>query len=184
MVLEAQTAATQRAHPLSLEALFRAHVRDVHRFVAHQLGPGAIESDIEDLTQKVFICAQKGLSKFRGESKPLTWLFRIASREVLRHLQSRRKHRALLQRLEAREAPSPGANVETRLVQQQELERVWRCLMRIKPKKRMVLLLHRVEGKSGKEIAEILQIKEATVWTRLHHARQELMTHLRRQEES
>lgn len=167
---------------LSLEILFRRYLRDVHRFVAHQMGPGANESDIEDLTQRVFIEAGKGLPGFRGDSKPSTWLYRIASREVLGHLRSRKRHRILIERLEARlQQHKAGDDLEARLETQQELDRVWRCLMRIKPKKRMAFVMHRVEGKSGKEIAEILQIKEATVWTRIHHARSELLTRLERE---
>ena len=161
--------------PPTLEGLFRDHAGDVFRFVRHQLGPAAEDSDVEDLTQRVFIAAGRGLSKFRGDSRPSTWLYRIASRIVLKHLESHRRHRALLERVEAAALTlEPVMSAEERLVRQEELRLVWRCLMTIKPSKRMVLLLHRVDGRSGKEIADILQIKEATVWTRLHHARKEL----------
>lgn len=163
----------------SLEGLFRAHVGDVHRFVRHQLGPGAKEPDVEDLTQKVFIDAGRGLRTFRGDSKASTWLFSIASRVVLSHLESRRRHLALIERLEG-QIEERSTSMERRLEQRQELELVWRCLLRIKPKKRMVFVMHRIEGRSGKEIAEILQIEEATVWTRLHHARRELLEQLAR----
>lgn len=172
---------TRAGESWTLERLFRAHVDDVYRFVRHQLGPAADDSDVEDLTQKVFIAAGRGLAKFRGDSKPSTWLFRISYRIVLRHLQDRRRHRALLDQLEAGALTVvPTASADERLLHQEELRLVWRCLMQIKPPKRMVLLLHRVDGRSGKEIAEILQIKEATVWTRLHHARRELAAALAR----
>ena len=42
----------------------------------------------------------------------------------------------------------------------------------------MVLVLHDLEGLSGREIAAILEIKEPTVHTRLYHARRELMARL------
>ena len=161
--------------PLTLEVLFRTHIDDVYRFVRHQLGPAAEDGDIEDLVQKVFIAAGRGLSRFRGDSKPSTWLYRIASRMVLKHLDNRRRHRALLQRVEEGALTlEPVMSAEQRLLRQEELRLVWRCLMSIKPAKRMVLLLHRVEGRSGAEIADILQIKERTVWSRLHYARLEL----------
>src|SRR5262245_33041720 len=75
--------------PPSLEALFRAHVEDVYRFVARQLGPGGDKAMIDDLTQEVFIAAGRSLPNFRGESKASTWLYTIASRTVLNHLESR-----------------------------------------------------------------------------------------------
>ena len=62
------------------------------------------------------------------------------------------------------------------------LRRVWRCLMQIKPKKRIVFVLHEIEGMSGPEIAEMLSASEATVRSRLHHARRELMALLAKEE--
>jgi RNA polymerase sigma-70 factor (ECF subfamily) len=53
--------------------------------------------------------------------------------------------------------------------------------MRVSPKKRVVYLMHEVEGLSGQEIALALEIPVATVWTRLHHARKELLKALERQ---
>jgi RNA polymerase sigma-70 factor (ECF subfamily) len=80
--------------------------------------------------------------------------------------------RALASKVEvlAQRGP-PAAPQEVHL----ELEAVWQCLMRIHPRKRIVYVLFEVEGLSGREIAEALEIKEATVHTRLHHARRELM---------
>lgn len=163
----------------TLEGLFRDHVTDVHRFVRRQLGPGGEEAEVEDLTQRVFILAGQGLPKFRGDCKASTWLYRISSRVVLRHLQSRRQHRLLLERIESQALQkAPSTDVEERALQQEKLRLVYRCLLNIKPKKRIVFLLHRVEGRSGAEIADILQIPEATVWSRLHHAKQELARQL------
>ena len=54
-------------------------------------------------------------------------------------------------------------------------EEVWRCLMKIHPKKRIVFVLHELEGLSGREISEVLGIKEPTVHSRLFYARRELM---------
>ncbi len=129
---------------------------------------------IKDLTQDVFIAAGAALPAFRGDSKVSTWLYTIASRIVLNHLDSWRRHRRMLANLESAQLPAPADNIESRLMQQQELRLVWRCLLRIKPKKRIVFVLHQIEGRPGAEIAELLQINEATVWTRLHHARREL----------
>ncbi len=47
--------------------------------------------------------------------------------------------------------------------------------MKIHPKKRVVFVLHEVEGLTGAEIAEVLKIKVATVHSRLFYARRELL---------
>jgi RNA polymerase sigma-70 factor (ECF subfamily) len=35
--------------------------------------------------------------------------------------------------------------------------------------------LYEIEGYSGEEIAQLLDVPVATVWTRLHHARKEFL---------
>src|SRR5688572_9335750 len=64
--------------PTTVEGLFRSHFADVYRVVGRMLGPSAPRSDIEDLTQQVFLAAHRGWDRFRGESKPSTWLYGIA----------------------------------------------------------------------------------------------------------
>ena len=49
--------------------------------------------------------------------------------------------------------------------------RVGRILAKLSQKKRDVFALFELQGLSGDEIAEHLQIPVDTVWTRLHHAR-------------
>jgi RNA polymerase sigma-70 factor, ECF subfamily len=159
----------------TLDDLFRRHAGDVHRLVWRLLGPGASAADVEDLGQQIFMAVHKALPSFRGESKASTWLYGIATRTVYRELRSRTRHRRMVATLQS------AADLKIELSRQErhsedraELAKVWRCLLALHPKKRVVFLLHELEGLSGKEIAELLQIKEPTVHTRLFHARKEL----------
>lgn len=165
-------AARQSALP-STEALFARHFDDVYRMVAHLLGPGASDADVEDVTQQVFVTAHRARARYRGEGKVTTWLYGIASRVVLNNLRSWRRHRRLVAALEL-EAAELGPSPEREACSKQELAQVWRALMRISAKKRVAYVLHVVEGRSGEEIAELLDVPVATVWTRLHHARKAL----------
>lgn len=171
-----QVKARPRTSELTLEGLFRDHAPDVHRIVARLLGPGASPSDIEDLVQQVFIAVHGALPRFRGDSKATTWLYGITTRTVLNHLRGRRRHRRMVEALEAmtQVLPAKGADLEQEAAHRQALQHVWRALMQIKAKKRVVYVLYEVEGLSGREIAAALQVKEATVHTRLYHARREL----------
>ncbi len=56
----------------------------------------------------------------------------------------------------------------------QRAEKMSRALAALSPKKREVIVLVTIEGLSGEEVASLLAIPVATVWTRLHHARREL----------
>lgn len=160
----------------TLEGLFRRHHGDVRRMVARLLGPGACPLDVEDLVQQVFVAVHGALPRFRGDAKPTTWLYGIASRTVLGYLRSRRRHRRMVESLEAmvEVQPSTTSNPEDDVLRRRALHRVWRALMTIKPKKRVVFILYEVEGLSGAEIARALEVKPATVHTRLYHARREL----------
>jgi len=167
---------------LTIEGVFRAHVDDVHRIVSRLLGLGASRADVEDVSQLVFIAIQRALPRFRGESKLSTWIYGVATRVVLTQLRGWRRHRRLLaavsDHIEIADTQTPERSASER----QQLARVWKCLMRIKPKKRVVYVMHALEGMSGAEIAEILEIPVATVWTRLHHAKKELLAMLSREQ--
>jgi RNA polymerase sigma-70 factor, ECF subfamily len=76
--------------------------------------------------------------------------------------------------------PPSSPDLEALVEQRERLLLVWRCLMRIKPKKRIVYVMYELEGFSGKQIAELLELPEATVRVRLLHARRELVKHLNR----
>lgn len=180
-VISAMTRAIASAGvELTIEAVFRAHCDDVYRMVGRLLGPGASTADIEDLTQLVFIAVQRSLPNFRGESKLSTWIYGVATRVVMSQLRGWRRNRRLIGALEALPPDSYDDNPERSFAHREELIAVWRCLLKIKPKKRVVYVMHEIEGLSGPEIAEILSIPVATVWTRLHHARRELLSSLER----
>jgi RNA polymerase sigma-70 factor (ECF subfamily) len=55
-----------------------------------------------------------------------------------------------------------------------------RMLGKLPPKKRTVLVLFEIEGLSAKEISDVVGCPENTVWSRLHHARSEMVKAARR----
>lgn len=160
---------------ITIDDLVRQHGARVHRMVASLLGPGASDADVQDLAQDVFLGAHRALPRFRGDAKVETWLYGIATRVVLMHLRSWRRRRRLRRAVEAERFEERSVDIERAADQRAELLRVWRCLARIAPKKRVAYVLYEVEGLSGKEIAEALDINEATVRTRVYHARRELL---------
>lgn len=167
---------------LTIESVFRHYVDDVHRIVARLLGPSAGRADVEDVVQLVFIAIQRALPRFRGESKLSTWIYGVSARVVMTQLRGWRRHRRLLAALGDHLQSADTYTPEQSASERQELARVWRCLLRIKPKKRVVYIMHELEDLSGNEIAEALEIPVATVWTRLHHARKELLAALAREQ--
>lgn len=48
--------------------------------------------DADDVLQNTFIKVYKNISKFKGESKLFSWMYRIATNEALTHLNKHAKH--------------------------------------------------------------------------------------------
>jgi RNA polymerase sigma-70 factor (ECF subfamily) len=130
-------------------------------------------NELDDLVQEVFVIAFRGMDRFRGDAKLSTWLYRIAVNVALGRLRARsRKPPPASVEPEGDEASAEGTP-ETLLAQREDVARVYRVLEHIAPKKRVVLVLHEIQGLDIKEIAEIVGAPLVTVRTRLHYARKE-----------
>ncbi len=135
--------------------------------------------DAEDILQETFIKAYKHISKFDGRSSVSTWLYRIATNEALMSLRRKRP--------EAISFESPS---EYETEPQDPLQIVdWCCLPeeeflssegrarldeaagRLPVNLRVVFVLRDIEGLSTRETAEVLDISEMAVKTRLSRAR-------------
>jgi RNA polymerase sigma-70 factor (ECF subfamily) len=155
----------------AFERLYREHRRPVAANLYRVLGERA---ELEDLVQEVFVIAFRGLDRFRGEAKLSTWLYRICVNVALGRLRSRARRPPPAPYAEvAAERADGAASPEARLADREELARVARTLDLLSPKKRIVFVLHEIEGLDIDEIAEIVRAPRVTVRTRLHYARKE-----------
>ena len=145
----------------------------VHRFAA-ALGVPAEER--EDAAQDIFIAVFRSLRHFRGEAQLSTWIYRIAARHAIR-LGRRRRTRELMRLTMLKEKTPVSVDPSERTVQVATLDRM---LAKLPPKKRTVLVLFEIEGLSAKEISDVVGCPENTVWSRLHHARAEMVKAARR----
>jgi len=158
--------------------LFLLHSPTVLRLVARMLGRRA---DVEDTVQEVFLQVHRSLKDFRGDAKFSTWLHRVTVNVVLM------ARRAAQSRPVFAAAPPDDALHDDGLWPDEDAARrlrmqaFQRCIDRLPDKKRVVFVLHELEGLSAAEIAEIVGAPVLTVRTRLFYARQEL-AELMRQE--
>jgi RNA polymerase sigma-70 factor (ECF subfamily) len=152
--------------------IFARHRADVARLVYRML---SAPSDLEDVVQEVFVQVFRSLKDFRGQSKFSTWLHRVTVNVVLMHRRSARSRPVL-----AQEAPSELVADERQPLPDEEAERAermrafQRLLARLAEKKRIVFVLHELEGLSPGEISAIVGAPVLTVRTRLFYARREL----------
>jgi RNA polymerase sigma-70 factor (ECF subfamily) len=160
--------------------LYEQHVDAVYARITRLVGPVA---EREDLVQETFLGVFRALPTFRGEAALATLLYRITINVACEHLRRRARRptvpldEAALERLVAPDA-SPEASARRR----QEVARVLRCLDRIKPKKRVALLLRVVEGLAIEEIAALVDATPDAVAKRVQHAMKELVVLMARAE--
>jgi RNA polymerase sigma-70 factor, ECF subfamily len=164
-----QRAKAQR--PGAFEALYYAHVDQVHRKLAAMVGP---DPELDDLVQQVFVRAWQHLSEFRGEARLGTWLHRIAVNVALSHLRQRQRTRARMSAHAAESSNDVPRDAEAALDTSQRVARLHGLLERLKPKKRVVFVLYELEGHTLDEIAGMTQSSINTVAGRLRAARLEL----------
>jgi RNA polymerase sigma-70 factor (ECF subfamily) len=158
--------------PAAFRALFARHKSDVARLVYRMLNAPA---DLEDVVQEVFVQVFRSLKDFRGQSKFSTWLHRVTVNVVLMHRRSARSRPVLTEELPGELVADDGQTLPDEDVDRLERMRAFqRILARLADKKRVVFVLHELEGMSPAEIAEVVGAPVLTVRTRLFYARREL----------
>ncbi len=143
------------------------------------------DEEAKDATQETFLSAYRNLSKFRGEAKFSSWIYRIALNICNTRLRSRSKVTISLD--ERRETAGFELSDETEDlsagVQQAQVARhVRRALQGLPADMRQVIIMKEYEGLKFVEIAEILGIPLSTVKTRMYTGLTELrkrLEHLR-----
>jgi RNA polymerase sigma-70 factor (ECF subfamily) len=160
----------------AFSALFRLYRSPVYRLCSNLTGNRA---HAEDAVQDVFLAVQQGLKTFRGESKLSTWIFRIALRIGMQ--EKARAGRVASSLDEASEVPSAHAGPEQVAATQQRYRHLLIALEKLSVEQRAVLALFAVDGLGHAQIADVLNIPEGTVWSRLHVARRRLQELLPRE---
>ncbi len=156
----------------AFRALFVRHRSDVARLVYRMLNAPA---DLEDVVQEVFVQVFRSLKDFRGQSKLSTWLHRVTVNVVLMHRRSAKSRPVLTEEVPNDLVADDGQTLPDEDAERRERMRAFqRLLARLADKKRVVFVLHELEGMSPAEIAEVVDAPVLTVRTRLFYARREI----------
>ncbi len=138
--------------------VYNAALRMVHR-----------PDDAADITQSVFLKAYENLDRYDSKFKFFSWIYRIAIHESINFVRRRRPTVAL------DESRGDGGPLPDVAAERSEIaHRVQEALMRVSPEHRAVVVLRHFLGCSYREIAEVLELPEKTVKSRLFDARQAL----------
>lgn len=176
--LETLLARARRSDPDALGAIVEAYSRRVYGLL-YRLTRSRDAAD--DLVQETFLRMVRTIVRYEDSGKFEAWLFRIAANLARDHARRGRRRGSVasldgkldadvtdqLLSVSAREPPEPAADDE-------ESRRLERCLDRLSPQDREVLLLRHFSELSFKEIAEILGVPLGTALARAHRALERL----------
>ncbi len=139
--------------------------------------------DARDLTQEAFLKAYEKLPTFRDQSSFYTWIYRVAVNLALSHRRTNKRRRLIIgdqaagtqaEQLAERATQSKD-DCPDQVADQAELQQtIAHALQELDDQHRAVVVLRDIEGFGYEEIAEILEIPQGTVKSRLHRARMTL----------
>lgn len=124
-------------------------------------------SELKDLRQDVLLNIWSGWDKFRMQSKPSTWIYRVCFNTCITY---RRKNRQ-----RKKEVPlSSLLEIEDRQYDMEKYTEMHRLIGRLGSEEKAIILMW-LDENSYEEIAEVIGIKRNTVATRLKRIKEKLV---------
>lgn len=146
--------------PAQLQQEYIQYSGQLCAYLTHSLRGDTMEA--ECIVQEAFLKAWEKRSSLRDPSAFRSWIYSIAL-NILRQ-RKRKKRPIIMEKIETIcERPSP----EQQVAASQDLDRVTTALAKLPDDQREALLLVRLENVKFREAAEILDIPESTVKTRV-----------------
>jgi RNA polymerase sigma-70 factor (ECF subfamily) len=154
------------------QQLLQRHFDSIYRFFETKC-----EAEADELTQATFTACVRSKEQFRKQSSFRTYLFMIARHELYRLLRQRSR---LAEKIDF-DATSVAEIVTTpgsRLARQEEHRRLLAVLQDLPVEQQTLLELHYWEDMDIAQLAEVFDIAEGAVRTRLTRARKALKERL------
>jgi RNA polymerase sigma-70 factor (ECF subfamily) len=164
-----------------------SQVVDAYQHLVYNTVLGLLQNkeEAEDVSQEVFIQMYQSIGQFKGESKLSTWLYRIAVTKSLdwQRRKNRKKRFAFIEGLfgvdeslkhDPPEFQHPGVAMENK----EKASLLFVAIKALPDNQKVAFTLNKVEGLSYQEVAEVMQVTEASVEAYLHRAKQNLRKEL------
>ena len=141
------------------------------------------DEEARDACQEAFLSAYRNLSKFRGDAKFSSWMYRIA----LNACHSRRRQSSIVSySLDAEDENGQRREIEDskieslpdRMQRDEQAVLVRKALQALPPEMRQIIVMKEYEEMTFLEISEILNIPLSTVKSRLYTGLQQMRLRL------
>lgn len=134
--------------------------------------------DAEDVTQEVFIKVFESVSDFKGESALSTWVYRISVTSALEFLRrkKRKKRFAFLAALfgedgEPLHDPPDFVHPGVVLDRRESAQALFLAVKQLPESQKTAFVLHKMEGLSYQDVAQVMQTSVSAVESLLHRAK-------------
>ena len=155
----------ERKQHRRFEDIVSIYYQDMYRFAAWLCRDKAIA---EDVVQEALLRAWKSLDALRDDAAAKSWLLTIVRRENARYFERHRLESVDIENL----TPSQEALLADG--QDDEMDQLRQAIFQLDDDYREPLVLQVLMGYSTKEIADMMELKQGAVLTRLHRARLKL----------
>jgi len=173
------TARLRRGERDAVQDLYLRYVDRLYSFVFHQVRRSKNIS--EDIVQETFLAALNSVSRYRGESKPFTWLCGIAYHKIGDFYRRQRRGAedvGLRSATEVEKIPAREEPTLDKFESEETKEVVEQALSGLPLHYRQVLLFKYVEEMPVMEIGEIMRRSSKSVEGLLTRAREALQASL------
>jgi len=158
--------------------VFEALVTD-HQQMVFQTCLSFVQSrdDAEDLAQEVFVEVYHALSRFRGESKLSTWIYRIAVNRSLNHIRAGKRRRLMQSLGIASESKhdvadqSWNSRPDHEMENEQRRTNLYRAINSLPERQRVAFTLSKLDEMSYQDIAAIMGLSLSSVESLIHRAK-------------
>jgi RNA polymerase sigma-70 factor, ECF subfamily len=157
----------QRGERYAFEKLVERHEQRLYTLAARVLGS---RDEAADAVQDALVRAWLALPRFRGDARFSTWLYRITV-NAAHDVRAKRREPPV-------EEPPELADPRDRFAEQELSGELQRALNALDESYRVAVVLYDVLGCSYAEIAELTEVPEGTVKSRIFRGRSELAERL------
>ena len=141
------------------------------------------KEDAEDIAQDVFVEVFRSISKFKGDSKLSTWIYKITTNKCLEFIRKKntKKRFGILKSIMGNDMPvdktsyftdmnHPGILLENK----EKSETIFRAINQLPEAQKVVFTLCKIDGKSYEEVSDIMGKSISSVESLMFRAKKNL----------
>lgn len=139
------------------------------------------QEEAEDIVQEVMISLLQNIHSFQQNSSLKTWIYKLTVSKSLDHIRTKKRQKRgglfsfLSFKSEENWMHQPDFNHPGVVLENKERSVIlFKAIDQLAEKQKVAFTLHKIEGRSYKEIAEIMETSIASVESLLHRAKKRL----------